>query len=66
MKEFYVYILCRKRNGTLYIGVTSNLIKRVYEHKNDLVESFTPRYKVHRLVWYESHESWESAIKREK
>jgi putative endonuclease len=66
LKEFYVYILCSKRNGTLYIGVTSNLIKRVYEHKNDLVEGFTQRYKVHRLVWYETHESWESAIKREK
>jgi len=66
LKEFYVYILCSKRNGTLYTGVTSNLIKRVYEHKNDLVNGFTQRYKVHRLVWYETHESWESAIKREK
>jgi putative endonuclease len=66
LKEFYVYILCSKRNGTLYTGVTSNLIKRVYQHKNDLVEGFTRRYKVHRLVWYETHESWESAIKREK
>jgi putative endonuclease len=64
--EFYVYILCSKRNGTLYTGVTSNLIKRVYEHKNDLVDGFTHRYRVHRLVWYETHESWESAIKREK
>ena len=66
MKEFYVYILCSKRNGTLYTDVTSNLIKRVYEHKNDLVDGFTKRYKVHRLVWYEAHESWKSAIKREK
>jgi putative endonuclease len=66
LKEFYVYILCSKRNGTLYTGVTSNLIKRVYQHKKDLVEGFTRRYKVHRLVWYETHESWESAIKREK
>jgi putative endonuclease len=46
--------------------VTSNLIKRVYEHKNDLVKGFTQRYKFHRLVWYETHESWESAIKREE
>jgi len=66
LKEFYVYILCSKRNGTLYTGVTSSLIKRVYEHKNDFVDGFTQRYKVHKLVWYETHESWESAIKREK
>ncbi|MBI4688556.1 MAG: GIY-YIG nuclease family protein, partial [Nitrospirae bacterium] len=66
MKRFFVYILCSKRNGTLYIGVTSDLIKRVYEHKNDLAEGFTKRYKVHNLVWYEAHETAESAIKREK
>ncbi|MBI4686318.1 MAG: GIY-YIG nuclease family protein, partial [Nitrospirae bacterium] len=63
MKRFFVYILCSKRNGTLYIGVTSDLIKRVYEHKNDLAEGFTKRYKVHNLVWYEAHETAESAIK---
>ncbi|MDO9349909.1 MAG: GIY-YIG nuclease family protein [Deltaproteobacteria bacterium] len=66
MKEFYVYILCSKRNGTLYTGVTSDLIKRVYEHKNKLVDGFTREYSVHRLVWYEIHESWEPAFKREK
>ena len=66
MKEFYVYILCSKRNGTLYTGVTSNLIKRIYEHKNDLIDGFTRKYSIHRLVWYETHESWESAFKREK
>ena len=66
MKEFYVYMLSSKRNGTLYIGVTSDIIKRIYEHKNDIVEGFTKKYKVHCLVWYEKHESWESAIKREK
>ena len=65
-KQFYVYILCSKRNGTLYIGVTSDLVKRVFEHKNDLVEGFTKKYKVHRLVWYEAHDSAESAISREK
>ena len=66
MKRFYVYILCSKRNGTLYTGVTSQLKKRVYEHKNDLVKGFTSRYGVHRLVWYEVHDCAESAILREK
>ena len=61
-----VYLLASKRNGTLYAGVTSNLPKRVWEHKNDLVEGFTSRYGVHTLVWYELHESMESAIRREK
>ena len=64
--DFYVYILSSKRNGTLYTGVTSNLIRRVYEHKNNLVDGFTKTYGIHHLVWYENHESWESAIKREK
>jgi putative endonuclease len=53
------------RNGTLYIGVTSDVIKRIWEHKNDVVESFTSRYKVHDLVWYEAHKTMESAITRE-
>jgi putative endonuclease len=66
VKHFYVYILCSKRNGTLYIGVTSDLIKRIYEHKNDLVDGFTKKYGVHRLVWSETHDSAESAITREK
>jgi putative endonuclease len=61
-----VYILASKRNGTLYVGVTSNLVKRVWEHKNDAVEGFTKRYGLHLLVWYEMHETMESAIKREK
>jgi len=61
-----VYILASKRNGTLYIGVTSDLVKRVWEHKNDMVEGFSKRYNVHQLVWYELHESMESAILREK
>lgn len=51
---------------TLYTGVTSNLLKRVWEHKNNLIESFTSKYGVHRLVWYELHETMESAIQREK
>ena len=59
-------MLASKRNGTLYTGVTSNLLKRVWEHKNDLVNGFSNKYGVHILVWYEMHESMESAIYREK
>jgi len=66
MKTYYVYILASKRDGVLYIGVTSNLIKRVYEHKNDLVDGFSKRYKVHKLVYFEQTESSLSAISREK
>jgi putative endonuclease len=66
MNNYYVYIICSKRNGTLYIGVTSDLIKRVYEHKNKLADGFSKKYDVHRLVWYESHETVEEAIIREK
>jgi putative endonuclease len=61
-----VYILASKKNGTLYIGVTSDVVKRIWEHKNDFVEGFTKRYGVHTLVWYEIHETMESAITREK
>ena len=62
----YVYILASERNGTLYIGVTSDLVKRVWEHKSDFVEGFTKQHQVHTLVWYEVHENMESAITREK
>ena len=65
-KQPAVYILASKRNGTLYIGVTNDLPKRAWEHKNDVVEGFTKRYRVHRLVYYELHEDMESAIRREK
>ena len=61
-----VYILSSKRNGTLYIGVTSNLLQRVWQHKNDFVEGFTKRYGVHTLVWYETHSTMDSAITREE
>ena len=61
-----VYLLASKSNGTLYTGVTSNLIKRIWEHKNNLVEGFTGKYGVHTLVWYEIHDSMESAIQKEK
>ena len=66
MRTPCVYIVASRPNGTLYIGVTSNLPKRVWEHKNDFVKGFTNRYGVHTLVWYEVHESMESAIVREK
>ncbi|MDO8570046.1 MAG: GIY-YIG nuclease family protein [Candidatus Daviesbacteria bacterium] len=63
---YYVYILSSKRNGTLYIGVTNNLIRRAYEHKNDLVEGFTKKYGVHDLVYFESCQDVTEAIIREK
>ena len=66
MKEPCVYMLASKRGGTLYIGVTSDLVQRVWEHKSDLVEGFTKRYGVHTLVWYEAHDTMYSAISREK
>ncbi|WP_233843176.1 GIY-YIG nuclease family protein [Dyella sp. 2HG41-7] len=65
-KQPCVYVLASRRNGTLYIGVTSNLIKRIWQHKNDFVEGFTNRHDVHTLVWYELHATMESAITREK
>jgi putative endonuclease len=66
LKQAYIYILASKRNGTLYIGVTSDLIKRIYEHKHDLVDGFTKRYRVHDLVYFEAHEDIQQAITREK
>ena len=66
MKQPVVYILASKRNGTLYIGVTSDLIQRVYQHKNGLVEGFTKKYRVHHLVYFEPHEDMYHAILREK
>ena len=65
-KQPAVYILASKKDGTLYIGVTSDLVKRIWEHKQNLVDGFTKRYGVHLLVWYELHENMESAIVREK
>ena len=63
---YYVYMLASKKNGTLYIGVTSDLPRRVFEHKNNLLEGFTKKYKIHNLVWYEQHETILGAITREK
>ena len=66
MKQPCVYILASQRNGTLYVGVTSDPVKRIWQHKNDLVQGFSRRYATHLLVWYEVHENMESAIVREK
>jgi putative endonuclease len=66
MKQPCAYILASKRNGTLYLGVTSNLMQRVWQHRNDLANGFTKRYGIHTLVWYEVHGTMQSAIAREK
>ena len=66
MNQYYVYILASRKNGTLYIGLTNNLNKRIYEHKNYLVDGFTPKYKVHNLVYYEIYNNIYDAIAREK
>ena len=66
MKMAYVYILASKKNGTLYVGVTSNLVKRVHEHKANLVAGFTQKYNVHDLVYFEGTQDIISAITREK
>ncbi|MGL4313699.1 MAG: GIY-YIG nuclease family protein [Sphingomonas sp.] len=65
-KQPCVYILASGRVGTLYVGVTSDLLGRLYQHRSGVVPGFTSEYGVHRLVWYEIHESMESAIAREK
>ena len=65
-KQPAVYILASHRNGTLYTGVTSNLVARIWQHKNDVVEGFTKKYGIHTLVYYEVHGDMQSAIKREK
>lgn len=61
-----VYIIASKRNGTLYVGVTSDPVRRIYEHKTDMVEGFTKKYGVHQLVYIETHNTMEQAITREK
>ena len=66
MRQPTVYILASQKNGTLYIGVTSDLIKRVYEHKNSLADGFTEKYNVYDLVYFEQFEDMNSAIEREK
>ena len=66
MKQYYVYMLASKKNGTLYIGVTNDLAKRIYEHKNGTVEGFTKKYEINELVYFESTLDIKSAIQREK
>lgn len=66
MNMYFVYILASQKNGTLYIGVTNNLPKRIWEHKNNVVEGFTQKYNIHLLVYYEQHQEIEQAIIREK
>jgi len=65
-KQFYVYILTSKRNGTLYIGVTSNLPQRIWQHKNNQLDGFSKEYNVKQLVYFEQHDTAESVITREK
>ncbi|MBN1805170.1 MAG: GIY-YIG nuclease family protein [Sedimentisphaerales bacterium] len=66
MGQYFIYILASKKNGTLYIGVTNNLIKRISQHKDNLVEGFTKRYGIHTLVYYEIFRNIQDAITREK
>ena len=65
-RDFFVYILASKRNGTLYVGVTGDLPGRIYIHKEDILDGFTRRHGVHRLVWFQWTDSAEAAIRREK
>jgi putative endonuclease len=65
-RAFYVYILASDRNGTLYTGVTNNLLRRIYEHREELISGFTKEYGVHKLVYYEGHGDPAAAIQREK
>ena len=64
--NYYVYILSNSLNTTLYIGVTNNIVRRVYEHKNEFIDGFSKKYRTHKLVYYESTTDIESAIQREK
>ena len=66
MKNPTVYLLASQKNGTLYVGVTSDLVNRVWQHRTDEMDGFSKKYNVHLLVWYEQHPSMESAIIREK
>jgi len=63
---YYVYLLASKKHGTLYLGVTNDLVRRVYEHRTKVVPGFSARYSVDKLVWFEIHDTAEAAITREK
>ncbi len=65
-KSYYVYILASKKNGTLYTGVTNNLERRIYEHKNNMIKGFTQKYKVHKLVYFEETNDINEALLFEK
>ena len=66
MNSYYVYILASRKNGTLYIGVTNDLVRRAYDHRNDAIEGFTKKYSVHTLVYYEPYTDVRDALTREK
>lgn len=66
MKTYFIYILASNKNGTLYIGVTSNLIKRIWEHKNKIIKGFTEKYNINKLVYFETFQDVHLAIRREK
>ena len=66
MRGYYVYILSSQRNGTLYVGSTTDLVRRVWEHKNKVIRGFTEKYNVNQLVYYEIHELYVEAARREK
>ena len=66
MKNYYVYLLTNDYNNVMYVGVTNDLKRRLYEHKNKIIEGFTSKYNVHKLVYYESFSNADTAIKREK
>ena len=66
MKTYYIYILASRKNGTLYIGVTNNIAKRIHQHKSKASEGFTKRYNVHQLVWYDQSNDIHEVLQREK
>ncbi len=66
MNDYYVYIITNKYNTTLYVGVTNNLVRRIYEHKNKLIDGFSAKYNLNKLIYYEHTNDIESAISREK
>ena len=66
MKKYYVYIMASKKDGILYVGVTNELLRRVYEHKNNIIQGFTAKYKVHNIVYFEEYNDILDAITREK